>query len=167
MRHDIPLCNNANESSFMIWKPHVTVAAVIEQDAHFLLVEERVDADAPLVLNQPAGHLDPGESLAEAVIRETLEETAYHFQPEALIAIYRWPLPDNSRTYLRFAFTGHITGHVPDRPLDEGIARCLWLTHAEIEAAATRLRSPLVLRALADYRAGRRQPLDMLIDVGS
>ncbi len=149
----------------MIWKPHVTVAAVVEQDDRFLFVEERLASDSPLVINQPAGHLDPDESLIEAAVRETLEETAYHFKPDALIGIYRWFPTHSEQTYLRFAFSGQVTGFDPERPLDVGIERCLWLSLAEIEAASSRLRSPLVLRAVKDYLAGRRYPLALCIDV--
>ncbi len=149
----------------MIWKPHVTVAAVIEQDARFLMVEERVAPNAPLVINQPAGHLDPGEGLVAAAIRETLEETAYDFIPAALIGVYRWPLPTGEQTYLRFTFAGKPGTHHPERALDTGIERCLWLTHREIRAASARLRSPLVLLGLRDYLAGRRYPLDLLVDL--
>ena len=148
----------------MIWKPNVTVAAVVERDGRFLLVEE--EADGGLMLNQPAGHLDEGESLLAAVARETLEETAWHFAPEALLGVYRWPNPRKRVTYLRFAFTGRVVRHEPDRPLDRGIVRTLWLTPAEVRAQSDRHRSPQVMRCIDDYAAGRRYPLDILADLG-
>jgi ADP-ribose pyrophosphatase YjhB (NUDIX family) len=147
----------------MIWKPNVTVAAVIERKGRFLLVEEEVDGQA--VLNQPAGHLDEGESLLEAVVRETLEETAWHFAPEALLGVYRWPHPDKPLTYLRFAFTGRVLHHEPDRSLDNGILRALWMTPEEIRRQGQRHRSPQVLRCIDDYLAGHRYPLDFLKDL--
>ncbi len=143
-----------------IWFPHVTVAAVIERDGKFLLVEE--ESDETIVLNQPAGHWEANESLIEAAIRETLEETAYHFQPSALVGIYRWTVPHKDITYLRFAFTGEILAHAENHPLDTGILRALWLTPAELQAQKGRHRSPLVLRCLEDYLAGKRYPLALL-----
>jgi len=147
----------------MIWKPYVTVAAVVERDGKYLLVEEQ--DDGRLVLNQPAGHLDEGESLLAAVVRETLEETAWHFVPEFLIGVYRWPRPEKGVTYLRFAFSGHVTDHDPVRTLDDGIVRAVWLTPQEIAAEAARHRSPQVQRTLNDYLSGRRYPLDLLSEV--
>lgn len=149
----------------MIWKPNVTVAAIAERDGRFLLVEE--EADDGLVLNQPAGHLDEGESLVEAVVRETLEETAWHFAPEALVGVYRWPHPAQGVTYLRFAFTGRLLRHEPGRPLDRGIARVLWLTREEAARQAHRHRSPQVLRCIDDYLAGERYPLASLKDLAA
>ena len=143
-----------------IWHPHVTVAAVIERDGKFLLVEEQ--ADQALALNQPAGHWEANESLVAAVARETLEETAYAIQPTALIGIYRWPHPRKNIVYLRFAFTGVILSHDAQRALDEGIVRALWLSPDELRAQSTRHRSPLVLRCIEDYLAGKRYPLDLL-----
>ncbi len=147
----------------MIWKPNVTVAAVVERDGGFLLVEEEVDGQ--LVLNQPAGHLNEGESLIAAVIRETLEETAWHFAPDALIGIYRWRHPMKPLTYLRFAFTGRLLRHEPDRPLDVGIARTVWLTPEEIADEAHRDRGPQVQYCVDDYRAGQRYSLGLLKDL--
>jgi ADP-ribose pyrophosphatase YjhB (NUDIX family) len=144
----------------MVWKPHVTVASVIEQDGRFLLVEE--DSSDGLVFNQPAGHLEPGESLLQAAVRETLEETAYHFRPESLLGVYRWQHPRKDITYLRFAFAGSVSGHEPGRELDTGIVRAAWLTLDEIRGLAQRHRSPLVLDCIEDYRAGKRYPLDIL-----
>ena len=148
----------------MIWKPNVVVAAIIERDGKFLLVEE--EADGEIVLNQPAGHLDEGESLLNAAVRETLEETAWHFEPQALIGVYRWPHPRNGSTYLRFAFTGAVSRHEPDRQLDHGIVRALWMTPDEIRAARDRHRSPQVERCLNDYLSGQRYPLSILKDLG-
>ena len=148
----------------MIWKPNVVVAAIIERDGKFLLVEEK--ADGQLVLNQPAGHLDEGESLLDAVARETLEETAWHFTPEALLGVYRWQHPVKGVTYLRFAFTGHVTHHEENRVLDREIVRTLWLSPEEIRAERARHRSPQVERCLNDYLAGQRYPIDLLKDYG-
>ena len=144
----------------MVWKPHVTVAAVIEQAGRFLLVEENTSEG--VLFNQPAGHLDAGESIIEAVIRETLEESAYHFVPEAIIGIYQWHQSVNDRTYLRFAFTGKIIGHEPDRELDAGIIRAVWQTPEEIRAMHKRHRSPLVISCLDDYLHDVRYPLALL-----
>ncbi len=144
----------------MIWKPHVTVAALAERNGRFLMVEE--EADGKIVYNQPAGHLDEGESLIEAVRRETLEETAWHFEPDAIVGIYRWISPDNHHTYLRICFAGICQKHEPTRALDQGILRALWLTRAELEGMKQQLRSPLVLRCLDDYLAGKRYPLALL-----
>ncbi|MBI5612988.1 MAG: NUDIX hydrolase [Gammaproteobacteria bacterium] len=146
----------------MIWKPNVTVAAVVERDGRFLVVEE--DSDGEIVLNQPAGHLDAGESLANAVARETVEETGWRFAPRALLGIYCWPKPGSDTTYLRFAFTGELLSHEADRPLDTGILRTLWLTPDELRAERARHRSPLVERCVDDYLAGQRYSLDLLKD---
>jgi 8-oxo-dGTP pyrophosphatase MutT (NUDIX family) len=145
----------------MIWKPNVTVAAVIEREGKFLLVEE--ETAQGLRYNQPAGHLEADESLLAAVTREVLEESAYHFVPQHLLGIYRWHSSESDITYLRFAFTGTLTGHDPDRPLDTGILHAVWLTPAEIGTTQKRHRSPLILRCVEDYLAGKRYPLDMLV----
>ena len=144
----------------MVWKPNVTVAAVIEQEGKFLLVEE--ETSEGVRFNQPAGHLEPDESLIQAVIRETLEETAYHFKPEWLLGVYRWHHPHKAITYLRFAFTGSLTGHDTGRPLDKGIIRAAWLPVNEIRTDARQHRSPLVLRCVEDFLADKRYPLDIL-----
>lgn len=149
----------------MIWKPHVTVAALIERDGRFLIVEE--EADGSVVYNQPAGHLDEGEGLIEAVRRETLEETAWHFDPECVVGIYRWISPANHHTYLRVCFAGSCTQHEPERRLDEGILRAVWMTHAELVARSKQLRSPMVLRCVEDYLAGARYPLALLADLSA
>lgn len=144
----------------LIWKPNVTVAAVIEQDGRFLMIEEHT-ADGEM-FNQPAGHLDPGESLIEGAIRETLEETAYAFAPTALLGVYQYHHEPNETTYLRFVFTGELTCHDPARALDEGIIHAVWLTAAEIRGHAARHRTPLVMRCVDDYLAGKRYPLDLI-----
>jgi 8-oxo-dGTP pyrophosphatase MutT (NUDIX family) len=144
----------------LIWKPNVTVAAVIERDGRFLLVEEHTDRGR--LFNQPAGHLDPGESLVRAVARETLEETACNFEPTGLLGVYQYHSGADDVTYIRFAFTGKITGPEAGRPLDTGIIRAVWLTPQEIRRDAARHRSPLVMRCIDDYLAGRRFPLDVL-----
>ena len=148
---------NANDA---IWKPNVTVAAVIEQAGKFLLVEEQTGRGA--LYNQPAGHLEPDESLIASVVRETLEETAHHFVPRALLGLYHYRYRPSNITYLRFAFIGEITGHDDERTLDTGIIRALWMTADEIRASSARHRTPLVVRCVEDYLAGRRYPLELL-----
>ena len=142
------------------WAPHVTVAAIVERDHQFLIVEEYI-RDAHL-LNQPAGHWERGESLIDAVIRETREETAYHVAPRALIGIYTWQPADLTRTYLRFAFSADVLSHDADAPLDADITRALWLSPAELNARQAQHRSPLVMRCVQDYLSGQRFPLDLL-----
>jgi 8-oxo-dGTP pyrophosphatase MutT (NUDIX family) len=144
----------------MIWAPRVTVAAVAEQSGRFLIVEEQ--AEGRIVVNQPAGHLDQGEGLLRAVVRETLEETAWHFEPSAVVGVYLWTSPESRLSYLRVAFAGRCTTHEPARPLDRGILRALWLTRDELLQRRAQLRSPMVLRTVDDYLAGRRFPLDLL-----
>ena len=147
-----------------IWKPNVTVAAVVEQDGRFLFVEE--ETTEGVRFNQPAGHLEEGESLVTACVREALEETAYAFTPTELVGIYQWPRPKKENegdiTYLRFAFTGKVDGHETGRPLDEGILRAVWMTPEELAACTARHRSPLVMQCVQDYLAGRRYPLDLI-----
>jgi len=140
----------------------VTVAAIVERDGRFLFVEE--ETDAGLRINQPAGHLEPGESLQAGAERETLEETAYCFSARALLGIYRWEHPATHLTYVRVAFVGDVEGPIPDRALDTGIVRALWLTPAELQAESARHRSPLVARCVEDYLAGKRYPLETLIE---
>ncbi|MEO6697665.1 MAG: NUDIX hydrolase [Gammaproteobacteria bacterium] len=147
----------------MIWKPNVTVAAVVERQGRFLIVEE--DADGKRVYNQPAGHLDENESLVEAVIRETLEETAWRFEPTALVGVYRWKNIHTGITYLRICFTGVCHDEEAGRPLDQGIVQAVWLKRDELTALGTQLRSPLVLRCIDDYLAGQHYPLSLLMDV--
>jgi len=138
--------------------PEVTVAAVVMRDGRFLLVEERIQGR--LVLNQPAGHLEDRETLIEAAVRETREETAWRFHPEALVGTYLWRNPLNGRSFLRFTFCGDVDDHRPQQPLDTGIVRTLWLSAAELQAQPARLRSPLVMRCIEDFLQGRRQSLD-------
>lgn len=142
----------------MGWNPEVTVAAIVERDKRFLMVEERIGGR--LVLNQPAGHLEDGESLVEAVVREAREETAWRLHPQSLVGIYLWRNPADGRSFLRFAFCGAVDDHQPSQPLDAGIVRALWLSHEQLRAQEARLRSPLVLRCLDDYLLGRRLPLE-------
>lgn len=138
---------------------HVTVAAIIESGGRFLLVEERVDGR--VVLNQPAGHLDPGESLAAAAARETLEETGYAFAPTHLVGIYHWQ-NESGTTFVRFAFCGAHTAPAGPVRLDHGIIATLWLSRAQMLARGAELRSPMVLRGVDDYLAGRRHSLDIV-----
>ena len=144
----------------MVWKPNVTVAAVLERDGRFLLVEEQTDYG--ICYNQPAGHLECRESLIEAVIRETLEEAAYILDPQYLIGIYNCRNEARDVTYLRFAFGGEIRAHDPERLLDTGILAAHWLTIEEVRALREHHRSPLVMRCVDDWQAGRRYPLELL-----
>ena len=149
--------------SSLVWTPSVTVAAINERDGRFLLVEE--ETSDGIRFNQPAGHLDPQESLEQAVTRETMEEAAYDFTPTALVGIYmsRYLSSRTGQevTYLRFAFVGEL-GAVHDRPLDEGILRTVWMTREELLACEEKHRSSLVLRCVDDYLAGKRAPLSLL-----
>lgn len=147
----------------MIWKPNVTVAAIIEQKGKFLLVEETPNG-VDFCLNQPAGHLEAGETLCDACSREVLEETGYTFLPDALTGIYHWQAKHNGITYLRFTYTGRIIGHDPERKLDEGIVRAAWFTLEEIREKRYMHRSPMVMQSIEDYLTGRRYPLDLLIN---
>jgi 8-oxo-dGTP pyrophosphatase MutT (NUDIX family) len=137
--------------------PDVTVAAVTETHGRFLLVEERINRR--LVFNQPAGHVERGETLLAAVVREVQEETAWQFEPQALVGVYAWRNPQNGRAFLRFAFTGPVTAHDPHARLDRGIVATHWLSRAELKARETPLRSPLVMRCIEDYLAGARRQL--------
>ncbi|MEI7429278.1 MAG: NUDIX hydrolase [Betaproteobacteria bacterium] len=148
----------------MIWKPNVTVAAVIERGGKFLLVEE--ETDSGIRYNQPAGHLECGESLLDAVIREALEETAYDFVPQSLVGVYNWRNEAKDITYLRFAFAGEVGDHDVSRKLDEGIIAAHWLSLDEICALEEKHRSPLILRCIEDWRAGKRYPLDLITHYG-
>ena len=147
------------------WQPDVTVATVVVDAGRLLMVEESVAGR--LVLNQPAGHLEPDESLIEAALRETLEETGWDVRLTAFVGAYQWKAPVQSdgsggRHYLRFAFAAEPVSHDPQRPLDDGIVRAVWLTPAELEAEHARHRSPLVWQAAADFLAGRRHSLGLL-----
>ena len=158
---DVPL--SYREGRF--WQPDVTVATVVVRDGRLLMVEETVAGK--LVLNQPAGHLEPDESLLDAALRETVEETGWHVRLTAFIGAYQWKAPTRAdggegRHYLRFAFAAEPVGHDPARPLDTGITQALWLTPAELQAESGRHRSPLVWQTAADYLGGRRHPLDLM-----
>ena len=146
------------------WKPNVTVAALVEREGRFLLVEE--ETTDGLKLNNPAGHLDPGESPIHACAREVLEETAYDFTPTALVGMYmsryRSARTGQLVTFLRFAFCGEVGDYYPDRPLDDGILRTHWMTRDEIAACRERHRSPLLLTCVDEYLAGKRAPLEIL-----
>ena len=144
-------------------RPELTVAAVVERNGRFMFVEER--AGGRLVLNQPAGHVEDGESLATAVIRETLEETAWTFQPEATVGVYLWGRDAGRNPFLRVAFAGRCLAHDRQRRLDDGIERVLWLSRAELVARRPQLRSPMVLRAVDDYLRGIRYPIDLFQDL--
>lgn len=147
------------------WQPDVTVATVVVRDGRLLMVDEEVRGRR--VLNQPAGHLEPDESLFEAALRETLEETGWQVRLTAFVGAYQWKAPDASaggsgRHYLRMAFAAEPVSHDAGRALDEGIVQALWLTPEELLAQRERHRSPLVWRAVEDFLAGRRHPLDAL-----
>lgn len=146
------------------WKPSVTVAAIIEREGRYLLVEE--ETPEGLRLNNPAGHLDPGESPEQGVAREALEETAFAFRPTTLVGIYlsrfHRAATQEDITYLRFAYGGELGEFDAQRTLDTGIVRTLWMTPDEVRASTDRHRSPLVLRCIEDHLAGRRYPLDLV-----
>jgi 8-oxo-dGTP pyrophosphatase MutT (NUDIX family) len=143
-----------------VWKPSVTVAAVIERDRKFLFVEEKFEGR--LVLNQPAGHLDPGESLEHACVREVMEETAHDFVPKQLVGVYRWFYKPKDVTYLRFCFAGVPGKHYPQRKLDKEIVALHWLSLDELKARKAQHRSPLVQKCVEDYLRGGRFPLEVL-----
>ncbi|HXF07161.1 MAG TPA: NUDIX hydrolase [Candidatus Acidoferrales bacterium] len=147
-----------------IWKPHVTVAAIAQRRSRFLLVEEQGRDNT--VFNQPAGHLEPGESLIDAVIRETLEETGYRFEPRGVVALYLWrPAPTSDRTILRVNFWGDLTEQAHPGPLDADILATHWFDADALRAQAGRLRSPLVLRAVEDFARGLHLPLEAVFDL--
>ena len=140
------------------WQPDVTVATVVVREGRFLMVEE--EADDRLVLNQPAGHLEPDETIMAAAVRETLEESGWDVALTGFVGAYQWKAPETGRSYLRLAFTGDALRHHPDRPLDSGIVQALWLTPSELAARRSQHRSPLVWRVVEDVLAGRRLPLE-------
>ncbi len=144
--------------------PHITVAAVIERDGKYLMVREM--ANGYEVYNQPAGHWEVDETLEDAAIRETLEETAWEFIPDAFIGIYRWKHPHKDEVFLRITFSGHATTHHPDQELDHGILEALWMTREEIaDLPEAKRRSAMVLKSIDDYESGRRCDLSILSDV--
>ena len=142
------------------WQPDVTVATVVVRDARLLCVEER--ANGHLVINQPAGHLEPDESLLEAAIRETREETGWNVRITHVVGAYQWKATETGRHYLRFAFAAEPLDEIPGATLDQGIVRTLWLTPQELQAEQARHRSPLVWRTVADYLGGNRHPLSLV-----
>jgi 8-oxo-dGTP pyrophosphatase MutT (NUDIX family) len=142
------------------WYAHVTVATVVEQEGRFLMVEERIDGD--LLINQPAGHLEPGEDLQQAAVRETLEETGWHVKIESLLGLALYTAPGNGITYHRTTFHASALTLEADRDLDEGIERTLWLNYEELQACSGNMRSPLVLAAVEQYRNGHHYPLDLI-----
>ncbi|SET66940.1 ADP-ribose pyrophosphatase YjhB, NUDIX family [Marinobacter segnicrescens] len=149
----------------MTWKPHATVAVIVEdQDNRYLLVEEH--SDGRIVFNQPAGHIEEGETVLDAARREALEETGWQVEPQAFLGMYRYIAPANGRTYFRFCFVANATQHVSER-LDDGIIAAHWLTLEEIRGLGDRLRSPMVLDCILDYRKGRRFPLDVIVEPGA
>ncbi|QJD67718.1 NUDIX hydrolase [Xanthomonas campestris pv. badrii] len=141
------------------WHPDVTVATVVVRDGRLLQVEERIGGR--LLLNQPAGHLEPDESLRDAAVRETLEETGWDVRLTHFIGTYQWLAP-TGQCYLRFAFVADALTHHPERSLDTGVVRALWMTPEELRGASERLRSPLVWEVVADYLAGQRHPLALV-----
>jgi len=144
-------------------RPAATVATIVVRDDAYLLVEE--ETRAGVRLNQPAGHLEAGETLVDAAVRETLEETGYRVTPTALVGIYRWQAPETGAAFLRFAFAGEVVGHDAGRALDDGIVRALWLTYDDLVGHRAMHRSPLVLRCVDDYRAGTRHPLRLITEL--
>lgn len=143
-----------------IWRPHVTVACVVVSSDRYLMVEEEVNGQ--LAYNQPAGHLDDGESLTAAALRETLEETGWTVKLQHLIGVHQWRSTEHGEAVVRFSFAAGAVSHDPDRPLDTDIRRALWLTRAEIADLGGLLRSPMVLLSIDAWLAGRRLPLDVL-----
>lgn len=144
----------------MTWRPDLTVAAIVQRDDQFLIVEERIRG--ALVFNQPAGHVEDGESIIDAAVRETLEETAWHFTPRHLLGLYLWRNPASGDSVLRAAISGEVTRHEAGRRLDTGIVAARWMTRDALLATPGRLRSPLVMRCIDDHLAGRRHDLSSL-----
>jgi len=147
----------------MRWTPFVTVAAIAQRGDQFLVVEER--ADGALVFNQPAGHVERDETLVEAVRREVLEETGWDFEPQSVVGVYLYTSPQPDVSYLRVCFAGQCLLHHPDRPLDEGIVHAPWMSRDQLVREQARLRSPLVLRCIDDYLAGRNHPISLLTHI--
>lgn len=153
----------ATELEEDVWRPHVTVATVVPRADRFLLVEE--DVRGRIVLNQPAGHLEPDESLHDAAVRETLEETGWEVALTCLLGVQQWQAP-SGRQFVRFTFGADALRHHPERALDDGILQALWLSRDEILAATARLRSPMVLASVDDWLGGRHLPLDSVRSFG-
>jgi len=149
--------------SEILIRPAVTVATIVERDGRFLTVLEETRAGRRL--NQPAGHLESGESIADGAARETLEETGWRVRATHLVGIYTWAAVDNGATFVRFTFAAEAIAHDPARPLDAGIVQALWLTYDELAARRAEHRSPLVMRCIDDHRAGRRWPADVVVDL--
>lgn len=149
-----------NDTPTPIWCPHVTVACVVADGDRYLMVEEEVGGR--IAYNQPAGHLDDGESLLRAAVRETLEETGWAVELEHLVGVHQWQSTEHGDGVVRFSFAARPLRHDPTRPLDNGIRRALWMTRTEIQALGTQLRSPLVLRSIDAWLAGQRLPLSIL-----
>ena len=143
-------------------RPRATVATIVARDGRFLLVEERTDGGVRI--NQPAGHLEAGETIVAGAARETLEETGYRVAPSGLVGIYRWQSPAGE-TFIRFAFAADVVAHEAERPLDAGILRALWLSYDELASLRARHRSPIVMRCVDDYLAGVRRPLDLVTEL--
>lgn len=146
------------------WQPHIVVAAVVEREGRFLFVEEMIGGE--LRVNQPAGHWERGETLFEGVKREALEETGWDIEPTAFLGVYAWQPETLPYAFVRFAFVAQALRHHPERPLDEGILRAVWLTPEELRACAAQHRGPAVLRCVEDYRAGRVHPLSLVQHFG-
>ena len=166
----LPFCrpdgHNAQSDAMrenQLTRPAVTVATIVVHDGAFLLVEE--ETRDGVRLNQPAGHLEAGETLVDAAVRETLEETGYRIALTALVGIYRWQAPVAGATFVRFAFAGEVIAHEAGRALDDGIVRALWLPYDDLAARRDTHRSPLVLRCVDDYRAGLWRPLDLVTEM--
>ena len=144
----------------MSWAPHVTVATIVERDNRFLMVYE--EADGQKVYNQPAGHLEPNETLQTAALRETLEETGWTVSLTGVVGVNLYTAPSNGITYCRTTFIAHAISHNPTLPLDTGIIETVWLSHAELVERKDQLRSPMTLQIIEEYLAGRRFPLDVV-----
>lgn len=157
--------NLAVDEEIDVWRPHVTVATVVARDGRFLVVEE--DIRGEIVINQPAGHLDPDESLLDAAVRETLEETGWEVALSAFLGVQQWTRGGNDRHFVRFVFAAEPVRHHATRPLDAGIVQALWMSRDELAAAGERLRSPMVLASVEDWLAGRRLPLDAIRYLGA
>lgn len=143
-----------------LWQPHIVVAAVVEREGRYLIVEEFINGE--LRLNQPAGHWEAGETLFEGLVREALEETAWDVRPTGFLGIYAWHPQDLPYPFVRFAFLAEATEHHPERKLDDGILRAIWLTPEELLAKQALHRGPAVMQCIEDHRAGRVFPLDVI-----